>query len=115
MNTMVNKMYMKAEMILKYLIGNDNEVDTMISCGANTELVTTDHALYEALGSVKDDFNWRRLVKFLEVVQVISYKNVHKREKPILTEKRVEELRKALEADNTQKSKISGVSKTWRF
>ncbi len=101
------KSYLNPETILKYFISKDEKVDTLIICNRpDSNLVTTDHALYEALGSIKenDNFNWRKLVKFLETVQVISYENVHRKTKPLLTDKRVEELRKkALSKEEIQK------------
>jgi hypothetical protein len=63
--------------------------------GSEYDFITTDHAVYEALGAVKpnDDFKLNKLTKFFEVVKVVSYANVFRKEKPILTEKRVEDLR----------------------
>lgn len=96
-----NKQQMKlnAESIVKYLIGNDDKMDTLIMCkSSELNLVTTNHALYEALGSIRpyDDFKLNKLVKFLEVVKILSLEN-----NPILTEERVEEIRKnALEKTN---------------
>jgi hypothetical protein len=77
--------------ILRYLIGKDDEIDTLIMCrSSEVKLVTSDKAIYEALGSVKeyDDFRLPKLVKLFEVAKIQSAK-----EKPILTDKRVEEIR----------------------
>ncbi len=86
---------LKASAILKYFLGTDDEIDTLIKCKpSNVELSCFDQSLYEALGSLKnyDDFDFRKLVKFLESVDIVSYKS-NVQERPILTEERVEELR----------------------
>jgi len=78
------------EFILKYLIGNDEKADTLVMCNSSeVKLITTEQALYEALGCIKsyDDFKLNKLVKLLEVVEVQAG------EKAILKEERVEELR----------------------
>jgi len=80
------------ELILKYLIGNDDKIDTIIMCkSSQMNLAITDSALYEALGSIRqyDDFKLNKLVKLLEVVKVQSVGG-----KSILKEDRVEEIRK---------------------
>ena len=91
------KLYLKAGAILKYFLGTSNKIENLILCKNNeVDLVTTDQDLYEALGSLKDydNFNQRKLVKFLEVVEIGSLKRVKGRERSILTHERVEELRK---------------------
>ncbi|MAG08516.1 hypothetical protein CMO89_03515 [Candidatus Woesearchaeota archaeon] len=85
-----------SENILKYLITEDDKINTLITCkGSEFNFITTDHAVYEALGSIKayDPFKLNKLTKFFEVVKVVSFVNVFKKDKPILKEKRVEELR----------------------
>ncbi len=98
------KLYLKAGAILKYFLGTSDKIDTLIMCRNNEmDLVTTDQDLYEALGSLKDydNFNQRKLVKFLEVVEVGSLKRVKGKERTILSHERVEELRKiALKKDD---------------
>jgi len=98
------KLYLKAEAILKYFLGTSDRIDTLVMCRNNEiDLVTTDQDLYEALGSLKDydNFNQRKLVKFLEVVEIGSLKRVKGMERTILSHKRVEELRKiALKKDD---------------
>lgn len=82
-----------ASAILRYLITDDEEMDTLIMCkGTRLNLVTTDKAVYEALGSVKpyDGFKLNKLVKLFEVCR-IKWAN----EKKILTDERVQELRGA--------------------
>jgi len=90
------KLYLKAGAILKYFLGTSDRIDTLIMCRSNEiDLVTTDQDLYEALGSLKeyDNFNQRKLVKFLEVVEIGSLKRVKGIERSILTHERVGELR----------------------
>ena len=98
MNTDVEKhksMVLRASAILKYFLGSDDKIDTLIKCKpSNVELTCFDQSLYEAIGSLKDydEFDFRKLVKFLESVDIVSYKK-NVKERPILTDKRVEELR----------------------
>lgn len=84
------------QQILEYFLQENSDTERQILGSRN--LITTDHSLYEALGSIyeSDGFNWRKIVKFLEAVKVVSFENVTQRKKPILTQKRVEELRKNL-------------------
>ena len=87
--------------ILKYLIGSDEEIDTLIMCkSAEVKIKTSDKAIYEAMGSIKpyDDFKLNKLVKLFEVVSI-----EHAKDKPILTEKRVEELRTSALKDTIKK------------
>ncbi len=89
--------YLTAEAILRYLLQTDDSIDTMIKCNpSGVRLVTTDQSLYEAFGSIKnyDDINLRNLVKFLEVVDIVSFREKMRKPRKILSEKRVEELRK---------------------
>jgi hypothetical protein len=88
-----------ASAILRYLIGKDDEIETLIMCkGSELKIVTSDKALYEALGSIKpqDEFKLPKLVKLFEVTQIQTAKD-----KPILTDERVEELRKAALKDTS--------------
>jgi len=85
-----------AENILRYLVTDDEKINTLITCkGSQYDFVTTDHAVYEALGSIKsrDPFKLNKLTKLFEVVKIVSYANVFRKEKPILKEDRVEVLR----------------------
>lgn len=87
------KLMIKPEAILRYLISDDDKMDTLIMCqGEQLNLVTTDYYLYEAMGCVKeyDNFKLNKLVKFFQVVEIQSYG----RKKEILKDERVEELRK---------------------
>lgn len=88
-------MVLKASAIVKYFLGTDDKIDTLIKCKpGDVELSCYDQSLYEALGSLKDydGFDFRKLVKFLESVNIVSYKNKFG-SKPILTDERVDELR----------------------
>ena len=89
--TAVNEYFIDAGHVLRYLIGDDEKLDTLIICNPHKQrFVTTDQELYHALGSIKeyDDFRLNKLVKFIEMVFV---RTVAK--KQILTEKIVEQLR----------------------
>ncbi len=100
--------YLKADIILRYLLQTDDSVDTLIKCNpGNCRLVTTDQSLYEALGAVKDydNVNLRNLVKFLEVVDVVSFKEKMSKPRKILTDSRVELLRKAALAAGNKKQR----------
>ncbi len=99
------KMYLRAEAILKYLMGQE-ELHTLITT-KNTEvdLVTTDQSLYEALGSVKnrEDIDINLLVKLLEVTTVNSFKDMMKQDRKILTPERVAELRNKINNEKGDK------------
>lgn len=90
------------EHILRFFIGQDPQLDDLIIFHHEKfQITTTDFALYQALGSIKeyDDFNKIKLVKFLEVTTVLP------QPKRVLTHERVSELRlKALKdtKNNTQ-------------
>lgn len=94
-DTKKKSMVLKASAILKYFLGTDDKIDTLIKCKPdNVELTCFDQSLYEALGSLKDydEFDFHKLVKFLESVDIVSYRS-NVQERPILTDERVEELR----------------------
>ena len=94
-----------AEAILRYLITDDEKMDTCIMCKpVNLQLITTDHNLYEALGSIKeyDTFKLNKLTKLLEVADVVPYKQTNRMAKPILKDERVEEIRKRALAQDKQ-------------
>jgi len=90
------QLYLKPEMVLRYLITEDEALNTLILCKSSEYHITTSDAnMYQALGSIKseDIFKLNKLVKFLEVVHVFS--TVHAgRNKLVLKENRVAELRK---------------------
>ena len=94
---------LKAEDILAYLLGTDDALDTLIKCKpADIDLVCYDQSIYEALGSFKDydEFNFRKLVKLVESADIISFKAALRQPRPVLTEARVEELRRKALAKN---------------
>ncbi len=102
-----NMKFLSSEAILRYLLGKDEMIETLILCKPeDVELITTDHNVYEALGSTKpdDNVNISRLTKLLEVVDIISYKEKANAPKPILKDERVEELRRS----SLSKDKIQG-------
>ncbi|MEA3430794.1 MAG: hypothetical protein U9R08_05965 [Nanoarchaeota archaeon] len=91
------KMMLKAEGILKYFLGGSEKIETLIMCKPNNvNLVCYDQSLYEAVGSLnieeKDDAI-RKLTKFLENVEIVSFKEKTKKERKILKQERVDELR----------------------
>jgi len=90
------KIYLTPDALLKYFITDDEPINSLIVF-KNTEynLVTSDANLYQALGSIKeyDAFRINKLVKLLEVVDVFSTRQAG-RQKLILKDERVEELRK---------------------
>ncbi len=90
-------MHLRPEKILKFLLGTNEDVDTLIMCrGTEIDFITYDYELYEAIGAIKaeDSFKLNRLIKLLEVVDVVSYRKNTGKEKPVLTHGRVDELRK---------------------
>jgi len=95
------RLNLKAEHILMFFIGTDEKLDDLIIFHPDIyDLTTTDLALYQALGSIKeyDNFQRAKLVKFLEAVSVTTLP------KTVLTHDRVEFLRKlALQKINNQK------------
>jgi len=96
-NRATQKMILRPEALLRYLLTDNDKLDTLIMCkGSEIELTTSDFALHEALGSIKayDNFRLNKLVKLFEAVKVISHENLTGRKKSVLTEKRVDELRK---------------------
>ncbi|MAE13024.1 hypothetical protein CMO92_00525 [Candidatus Woesearchaeota archaeon] len=88
--------YLKAGAILRYLIAEDEQLTTFITCKAShLPLITTEKDLYEALGSIQseDNFQLNKLVKLLEVVEVTSYRRETGKPKPLLKEEIVKQLR----------------------
>ena len=84
--------------ILKYLMGNDEKIETMIMCkNPNISLATTDNEVYNALGSLRpyESFKINRLTKFFENVEVKSFKEITGNEKPILTFEKADALRQS--------------------
>ena len=89
----IRTFYIDSSMLLKYLIGADDKLDTIIICNPDRlRFVTNDQDIYHALGSVKeyDSFRLNKLAKFFEVV---SIRTVAKKE--LLTDDIVGKLRAA--------------------
>lgn len=86
------KRYLTAEAIMRYFKGDEN-LSTEIMCNTTPNLMTSDQSLYEALGSFEDksQIDLNKLVKFLEVVEIMSYAKTFGPRK-ILTPQRVDEL-----------------------
>ncbi len=91
------RIYLKSDTILRFLITDDDAAETLLICkSSEVDLVTTDFDLYEAIASIKsyDDFKLNKLGKLFEVVEVYSYREKMNKAKPVLTEQRVDEIRK---------------------
>ena len=89
-------MYLTAESIYRFLLELDDKLDTLILCkSSEVNLVTTDQSLYEALGSIEDKskINFNKLVKFMEVTELLPFLQTMKKPRQILTDKRVAEIR----------------------
>ena len=87
----LNSCFLDASKLLRYLIGSDDKLDTVIICNPYKQrFVTTDQEVYHALASIQeyDDFKMNKLAKFFEVV---SIRTVAK--KQVLTEELVQKLR----------------------
>lgn len=95
------RMMLKAEAIYKYILGVSDKLDTLIMCKpANLTLTAYDQSLYEALGAIEDKskISYPKLIKFLEVVDLQSFKEKIG-ERKILKQERVEELKQSLESE----------------
>ena len=83
--------FIEAGVILRYLIGTDDKLDTLIICNPYQQrFVTTDQEIYHAIGSVKeyDNFKLKKLSKLFEMVSIRTVAR-----KQVLTEDIVERLR----------------------
>ncbi len=84
------RIMLRAEHILRFFIGEDEEMDNLIIFHNDKyDITATDAGMYQAIGSIKeyDHFNRAKLVKFLEGVSIVP---AHKL---TLTHERVSELR----------------------
>jgi hypothetical protein len=102
--------YLSARDIYLFLTDRSDELDTLVLCfSSETELLTTDQSLYEALGSIKDKkkLNYRKLVKLLEVCTIRPFEDIVQKERKILTDKRIKEIREINEdkSSDNQKNK----------
>ena len=98
------KLFVKPEAIIKYMLGTSEELDTLITCkGDSVNMITTDQALYEALGSIgRDKIDYAKLIKFLEVTEITSLKQWKNQDRTILTPERAEQLRKGTKGDTNE-------------
>ncbi len=99
------KMYLKPEAILKYLMGDENLHTLITTKNTEFDIITTDQNLYEALGSVEDrnKIDLNLLVKLFEVASIVPHTEMTKEERKILTPIKVEELRKKISPNTEQK------------
>ncbi|MBI5398124.1 hypothetical protein HZB03_01550 [Candidatus Woesearchaeota archaeon] len=84
--------FLNGATILRYLITDDEKLETAIICKQHdVEFTTTDQELYDALTCIKpyDSFKLQKLVKLLEAARVSGVASKH-----VLTEEKLEELRK---------------------
>ena len=103
------RMFLSPEAILRYLISDNEKLDTLIMCkSSEIDLFTSDHNIYEAIASIKpyDSFKLNKLAKLLEVAGVVP----HNKTKEILKHERVEEIRKIAlsESKNEDKDLVRG-------
>jgi hypothetical protein len=94
-NSQATRMHLDAVSILKYFLGTENNLETIIMCDSGSvQLVTTDYELYLALGSMSSYElpEHSKLVKFLERVDVMPFRQSGE-EKKILTHETVESIR----------------------
>ncbi len=97
----MKKIFLKAEAILKYFLGNE-KIETMIMCKPNNVvLFTYDQSLYEAIGSLEQEQKQQltKLTKLLENVNIVSYKEKLKQPRKILKQERVDELRQNIKGE----------------
>ncbi len=95
-NDSKKRYFVSPESILRYLITTDEDLETQIICKEHeVELFTTDLALHEAFGSIQpsDKLKTSKIAKLFENVDVHSFRKFKGEEKPVLTHKRVDELR----------------------
>jgi hypothetical protein len=91
----IQKIFLNAPTILRYLIGSDQTLSDLIILGSKP-MMTTDKELYEALGSIAkyDDLKPTKLSKLFEVVDVYPHRDLTRTKKPLLTFEKVEAIRK---------------------
>jgi hypothetical protein len=99
----MQKIFLNAQTILRFLIGEDQQLNDMIILNKQP-LMTTDKELYEALGSITkyDALKPTKLSKLFEVVDVYPHRDLTHTEKPLLTFERVEAIRKGALKQQTQ-------------
>lgn len=90
------KMYLTAESIYRFLLEQDDKLDTLILCkSSEVNLMTTDQSMYEALGSIEDKskINFNKLVKLMEVTELLPFTQAMKKPRQILTNQRADAIR----------------------
>jgi len=90
------KKFLNANLIFKYLSSENETLDTLVMCNPKEAYIYTfDQSLYEALGSFDDrsQINHNKLVKLLEVMEVLPYRTVMKTKRKVLTQERAEEIK----------------------
>jgi hypothetical protein len=89
------KIYLTAESILKYLYGDEKLEGIIIFRNNEFNILTSDQSLYEALASIekRKKFNLTKLIKLLEVSDIVSFKRTLNTDRKILTHERAKELR----------------------
>ncbi len=95
-NNAQRSVYLSPENLVRYLTGLDDEIDTLISCkGTQVSLATYDLDLYEAVGTLEptNELKTHRLLKILEVVDILPFRKAANKDKPVLTHERVAQLR----------------------
>lgn len=93
------KYYLRAEDIIAFLLDKGDKLDNFILCrNFSGDLITSDQSLYEAIGSIREKqmINYNKLVKLLEMVEVMPYSQMSGRQRHILTQKRADEINDAL-------------------
>ncbi|MEK6967353.1 MAG: hypothetical protein AABX51_01850 [Nanoarchaeota archaeon] len=96
MQTQQRTIYLTPENLLRYLAEKDDNLDTLITCkGTEVSLATYDQDIYEAIGSMRpeDELKTHRLLKLLEVVDILPFRRASGKNKRILTNERIDELR----------------------
>ncbi len=91
----MQKIFLNAPTILRYLVGEDAQLNDLIILGTKP-MMTTDKELYEAIGSLAkyDAFAPTKLSKLFEVVDVYPHRDLTRSQKPLLTFEKVEAIRK---------------------
>jgi hypothetical protein len=101
------KLFLHAEAVYRFLLEKDENIDTLILCkNTMVDIITSDQALYEAIGSIEDKskINFSKLVKLLEVVEIVSAKALGK-QRNILIDDRVNQIRGSVSNVNTDSKK----------
>ena len=91
------KIFLDAARILKFLIDEDRQLEKIIILQSSKYvIITDDNELYKAVTSIAkyDSFSMTRLKKLLEVVTVNSYYEKFGKQKPVIKQEDIEEIRK---------------------